>query len=290
VTGFLLGLCFGAGVALIWLGVVAGVRPSRPMAPARLAGLLKDGAIDVPAFVFVVIVVACAASAALLVWWIIDVPALVAAGVLGGACIPIGWARNRRDRLARERERAWPAVLNQLADALESGLAFPAAVAHVTASGPVVLRGEFAAFGARLRGDDMASAVEGLRGIGERTADSVALLLRAALVDTPTGGLAPVLRELASVLSERLQGREKARTRAANLRVEAAIVALSPILILLLFGSTSPEFLSAYRTVGGTFVLLIGGLLIYGCYVAMRRLGRVPEPRRTRPTSEGGRS
>lgn len=288
-TGFLLGLCFGAGVALIWLGVVVGVRFSRPTAPARLNVLLRDAAIGVPALVFVVIVTACAATAGLLVWWIIDVPALVVAGVLGGACIPIGWARSRREHLRQERERAWPAVLNQLADALESGLAFPAAVAHVTASGPAVLRGEFAAFGARLRGDDMASAVEGLRGIGERTADSVALLLRAALVETPTGGLAPVLRELASVLVERLQAREKARTRAANLRVEAAIVALSPILILLLFGSTSPQFLSAYRTVAGTFVLFIGGLLIYGCYAAMRRLGRVPEPRRTRP-SEGGRS
>jgi tight adherence protein B len=289
VTGFLLGLCFGAGVALIWLGVVVGVRPSRTATPARLDALLRDGAIGVPALVFVVIVVACAVSAALLVWWIIDVPALVAAAVLGGAYIPIVWARSRRDRLRRERERAWPAVLNQLADSLESGLAFPAAVAHVTASGPVVLRGEFAAFGARLRGDGIASAVEGLRGVGERTADSVSLLLRAALVDTPTGGLSPVLRELAGVLAERLEAREKARTRAANLTAEAAIVALSPILILLLFGSTSPEFLSAYRNVGGTFVLLIGGLLIYGCYSAMRRLGRVPEPRRTRP-SEGGRS
>ncbi|HUB73494.1 MAG TPA: type II secretion system F family protein [Solirubrobacteraceae bacterium] len=288
-TGFLLGLCFGAGVALIWLGVVVGVRFSRPTTPARLDALLRQAAIGVPAVVFVVIVMAGAVSAGLLVWWIIDVPALVAAGVLGGAFLPIGWAQSRRDRLLRERERAWPAVLNQLADALESGLAFPAAVAHVTASGPVVLRGEFAAFSARLRGDDIASAVEGLRGIGERTADSVALLLRAALVDTPTGGLSPVLRELAGVLAERLQAREKARTRAANLRVEAAIVALSPIFILLLFGSTSPQFLSAYRTVGGTFVLFVGGLLIYGCYAAMRRLGRVPEPRRTRP-SESGRS
>jgi Flp pilus assembly protein TadB len=287
VTGFLLGLCFGAGVALIWLGVVAGVRFSRPTTPARLDTLLREGAIGVSAVVFVMIVMAGAVSAGLLVWWIIDVPALVVAGVLGGACIPIGWARSRRDHMLRERERAWPAVLNQLTDALESGLAFPAAVAHVTASGPAVLRGEFAAFGARLRGDDIASAVEGLRGVGERTADSVARLLRAALVDTPTGGLAPVLRELANVLAERLQAREKARTRAANLRVEAAIVALSPILILLLFGSTSPEFLSAYRTGGGTFVLFIGGLLIYGCYAVMRRLGRVREPRRTRPSESG---
>ena len=51
-------------------------------------------------------------------------------------------------------------------------------------------------FTARLRGADLDTALEGLRGAGERTADSVALLLRAALVELPAGGLAPVLREL----------------------------------------------------------------------------------------------
>ena len=39
--------------------------------------------------------------------------------------------------------------------------------------------------------------------------------------------------------------------------------------------------LDAYRGVGGTVVLLIGGALIWGCYLLMRRLGKVPEPQRT---------
>lgn len=42
--------------------------------------------------------------------------------------------------------------------------------------------------------------------------------------------------------------------------------------------------LEAYQTPAGTLVGVIGGLLIFGCYLLMRRLGRVPEPRRT----EGG--
>ncbi|MHB8243640.1 MAG: type II secretion system F family protein, partial [Solirubrobacteraceae bacterium] len=143
------------------------------------------------------------------------------------------------------------------------------------------LRGEFAAFGARLRGADLASALDGLRHSGERTADSVALLLRAALLELPTGGLASVLRELSRVLSERLDAREKARSRAANVNVEAAILALSPIAILLLVGASSPGYLDSYRTTGGTIVALVGGALIFGCYLLMRKLGRVPEPRRT---------
>lgn len=207
--------------------------------------------------------------------------AVVVAAVIAGICSPLAWARSRREGRARERERAWPAVLAQLADALEAGLAWPAAVALVAESGPVALRGEWAAFTTRLRGSDLDTALEGLRGAGERTADSVVLLLRAALVELPTGGLAPVLRELSQVLSERLEAREKARSRASAMHVEAAILALSPIVILLLIGAASPGYLNAYRSVGGTIVSLIGGGLIFGCYLLMRKLGQVPEPRRT---------
>jgi Flp pilus assembly protein TadB len=90
-----------------------------------------------------------------------------------------------------------------------------------------------------------------------------------------------VLRELSQVLGERLEAREKARSRASTMHVEAAILALSPIVILLLIGAASPGYLNAYRSIGGTFVALLGGGLIFGCYLLMRKLGRVPEPRRT---------
>ena len=125
------------------------------------------------------------------------------------------------------------------------------------------------------------SAIDGLTESGERTADTVALLLRASLLELPAGGLAPVLRELAGVLTERLEAREKARSRASTLQLEAAILALSPIVLFLLVGLASPAYLEAYRTPGGTLVGVIGGLLIFGCYLLMLRLGRVPEPRRT---------
>ena len=116
---------------------------------------------------------------------------------------------------------------------------------------------------------------------GERTTDTVALLLRAGLLELPSGRLAPVLRELSGVLSERLEAAEKARTRASSLQVEAAILAVSPAVLLLLVGAATPAYLDAYKTAAGTAVGAVGGLLIFGCYLLMRRLGRVPEPRRT---------
>jgi tight adherence protein B len=285
--GFLLGLIFAAGIGLVWFGVVADVKVSRPVIPARVSALLAGADLDASPYTFLAMVAGGGVVLGLVAWWIVDVPAVVVAGVIGGVCAPVAWTRSRREHRAIERERAWPAVLAQLADALEAGLAWPAAVALVAESGPMALRPDWTAFTARLRSSDLDTALTGLQDAGEYTADSVVLLLRAALVELPAGGLAPVLRELAQVLGERLEAREKARSRASTMHVEAAILALSPIVILLLIGAVSPGYLNAYRSAGGTFVALLGGGLIFGCYLLMRKLGRVPQPRRT---GRGGRS
>ena len=178
------------------------------------------------------------------------------------------------------RERAWPAALAQLADALEAGLAFPAAIALLGETGPIPLRAEFARMHARLRSDGLAAALEQLAATRERTAGTVALLLRAGLVELPAGGLAPLLRDLSVMLSERFEAREKARTKASSLQLEAAILALSPIVLLLLVGAASPTYLAAYKTAAGTAVAIAGGIAIFACYLLMRRLGRIPEPQR----------
>jgi tight adherence protein B len=279
VTGFLLGLVFAAGVALVWAGVVSGVEIQ--LGIGRIGRLVHQSELPLSLPLFLMVVFASSAIAAVLVWSLVDVPVLALAGAIAGAYAPVAWTARRRARRQRQRERAWPAALAQLADALEAGIAFPAAVALVAEDGPPPLRGDLARFHARLRAGGLVAAIDGLAETAERTADTVALLLRAGLLELPAGGLAPVLRELASVLSERLEAREKARSRASTLQLEAAILALSPIVLLLLVGLASPAYLDAYRTPAGTLVGAIGGLLIFGCYLLMRQLGRVPEPRRT---------
>jgi tight adherence protein B len=277
-SGFLLGLTFAGGVGLLWVGLTRSDDRTRNLTVRRF---VEEHGRRLPLPRFLVFGLVGAFVVGALAWSFARIPILVVVGALIGAYAPVAVGLRRREAGRRERERAWPAALAQLADALEAGIAFPAAVALVAEGGPEPLRAELAAFHARLRTGGLAAALEGLAERGERTSDTVALLLRAGLLELPTGGLAPVLRELAEVLSERFEAREKARTRASTLQLEAGVLALSPIALLLLVGAASPGYLDAYRTAGGTLVAAIGGLLIFGCYLLMRRLGRVPEPRRT---------
>jgi tight adherence protein B len=274
VTGLLLGLVFATGVALVWLGAVAGITLPSPASGQAWPALVRGARTGL-------VLVVPAVAASLVTLDVVGVPILgLSAGVAAGYA-PAVVRRRRREAARVERERAWPAALAQLADALEAGIAFPAAVALVAHAGPPPLRPELAGFHARLRAAGLEAALDGLVGADERSADTVALLLRAGLLELPAGGLAPVLRELSTVLNERFEAREKARSRASSLRLEAAILALSPILLLGLVGLASPAYLDAYRTAQGTVVAAVGAALIFGCYLMMRRLGRVPEPRRT---------
>ena len=272
-TGFLFALCFALGLALLGFGARLEEPLRRLIAQQRnaVAGSWRRALLGA----------ALAVVAAAVAWVVTSVFVLALVAAAAAAYAPVAWLRRKREQDRRERERAWPAALAQLADALEAGVAFPAAVSLLAESGPAPLRSEFVSFQTQLRAGGLEAALDGLAGAGERTADTVALLLRAGLLELPAGGLAPVVRELSLVLAERFEAREKARSRASSLQVEAAVLALSPIVLLLLVGSASPGYLDAYRTPAGSLVAVVCGLLIFGCYLLMRRLGRVPEPRRT---------
>jgi tight adherence protein B len=209
-------------------------------------------------------------------WLLLGLPVVTLLAAVGGAATPFLVARARRSALAREAERAWSGALDQLADALEAGLAFPAAVALVARSGPPLLQGRFDALLEPLRRGELEQAIATLAAGPEQTARSAATLLRAALVDVPSGGLAPLLRELARVARERFDSTERARIRSLSLRREARVLAASPLAFLLLIGWSSPGYLDAYRTTAGTLVSLAAAVAIGGCYFAMLRLGRFP--------------
>lgn len=278
----LLALCFFVGLALLVLGLA---EQTRARVRGRLEDALRrgrDASVVSPRFLLVLMASALIGFA--LGWALTGIPVLALLGAFAGAYAPFVWLRRRNEQAQRARERAWPAALAQLADALEAGLAFPAAVALLGEAGPVPLRAEFARMHARLRSDGLGAALDQLADTRERTPGTVALLLRAGLVELPSGGLAPLLRDLSVMLAERFEAREKARTRASSLQVEAAILALSPIVLLLLVGAASPGYLAAYRSGAGSAVAIAGGLAIFACYLLMRRLGRIPEPQRREQT------
>jgi tight adherence protein B len=274
----LLALCFLAGLVLLVVGLRDG---ERVRGVSRMTVLLRRGReAGILSSRFLLVVIAAALVGLAVGWALSGIPVLAMLGAFAGAYVPSVWLRRRNEQASRARERAWPAALSQLADALEAGLAFPAAIALLGEAGPVPLRLEFARMHARLRNHGLAAALDQLSERRERTAGTVALLLRAGLVELPAGGLAPLLRDLSVMLAERFEAREKARTRASSLQLEAAILALSPIVLLLLVGAASPGYLAAYRTTAGTAVAIAGGIAIFACYLLMRRLGRIPEPKR----------
>ena len=264
-------VAFAGGIGLVWFGVLGEPR----------VGGQRRVSLEVrmqPAARSVLPMAALAVVGAVVAWQLLALPALTLLAAAAGGYLPIGVGRARAQRRSQERERAWPAALDQLADGLEAGLAFPAATAFLVASGPSALREQFSQFYARVRAGELAEGLDELGACGERAAVSVAALLRVAFGDVPTGRVAPVLRELALVLRERWEIRERARSRALSLSREATLLALSPLAFLLLIGASSPGYLAAYRTTGGTVVSLIASLVIFGCYLAMRRLGRIPDP------------
>lgn len=226
---------FSAGVGLVWFGAFTDL-PARSARRLRAAtGVASRLALRVglPALVL-------APICGLAVWHLLGVPALALLAAAGGAYAPLVLQRSRAERQRREREQGWPAALDQLADGLEAGLAFPAAALFVAQSGPSSLRRDFSRFYRSIREGELESGLEELARAPERAAVSAAAILRAAFVDVPTGGVAPVLRELARVLRERWETRERARSRALSLRREAAILAVSPLLFVLLIGASSP--------------------------------------------------
>jgi Flp pilus assembly protein TadB len=277
--GFLFAVCFASGVGLLFFGLLYDVRLPDPT--SRLRALLDAAGVPLDARLFLLLCAAAGTVAGLVVFALLEVPVLGIAAGLGCAWTPIARCRARCERAKRERERAWPAVISQLADSLEAGLAFPAAVALAAHAGPSSLRDELALFHTRLRTSGIDAALEGLGTPGERMSDTVVRLLRAGLVDVPSGRIAPEFRKLARLAGERFEAAEKARSRTEILRAQAAVFSFGPPGLLLAVSALQPKYLDVYKTFAGTLVGIFVGFVIIACYVLMRRLGRVSEPGRT---------
>src|ERR687888_255921 len=131
-TGFLLGLVFAGGVGTIWVGATraddAGDGPIRR--------LIERHRRSIPTPRFAALGLAGAFVLGGLAWSLARMPVLAVVGALAGAYAPVTLDLRRREARRRERERALPAALAQLADALEAGIAFPAAVTLVADGGP----------------------------------------------------------------------------------------------------------------------------------------------------------
>src|SRR5207245_2311857 len=123
------------GLVLIVVGLA---EQKREAASSRITNLWRRGqqaGIISPRFLPTV--VATALAGVTIGWALTGIPVLVVLGGFAGGYAPFVWLRRRNEQGNRARERAWPAGLAQLADALEAGLAFPAAIALLGETGPI---------------------------------------------------------------------------------------------------------------------------------------------------------
>lgn len=284
-SGALLGLVLGAGLACIWWSfwprperIPAGPRTSPltrlqddlTMSGLRSLGLgsLLAGSV---AGALVVFVLALATT---------RVPAFAAAFAGMAVYAPVGFVRARARKRRLSQRQVWPDVVDHVASAVRAGLALPEALVQLADRGPLELREPFAAFAHDYRATGMFS--DSLDRLKARLADPVAdRLIEALRLAREVGGsdLGRVLRALSTFLREDARSRAELEAR-QSWTVNAAKLAMAAPWVVLLMLATRGSALQAYRAPTGVVILLIGAVVSLLAYQVMVRIGRLPDEQR----------
>jgi tight adherence protein B len=281
-TPLLLSLALAAGVYLTFEGLA---RPrERWFGPLQLRAvrefLSRAGLHRVTPRDFLVFSIAAGGAAGLttqlfLGWGVVS-------GLAGAAGLlaPYAYYVRRHDRRRSAVQDALVEAIEQLRDAIRTGLSVQEALVGLARTGPEALRGEFAALSreARLIGFDAALAA-----MRDRLADPVFDVVACALaVNDRLGGrqVSQVLDRLADATRAQLRIQHELRAQQGRTVLSARIVAAAPLAALVGLRATNPAYLAIFDSVGGQ-VVLIGCALGVGLgYMAMLYLTRLPGQRR----------
>ncbi|WP_256839699.1 type II secretion system F family protein [Ornithinimicrobium faecis] len=284
-SGALLGLTLGLGLACIWWSFWPQpeqvVTKRRHPALARLDDdIVLAGITSVRWPGLLAGCVVAAATVLVLGLAVTRVPAvsLAFAGMAGWAPMAAVRARARTKR-SRLRE-VWPDAVDHIASGVRAGLALPEALTQLGQRGPAELRPAFEAFGHDYRASgQFADSLDRLK---ERMADPVAdRLIEALRLAREVGGsdLGRVLRTLSTFLREDARSRAELEAR-QSWTVNAARLAMVAPWIVLLLMATRGTALQAYREPTGVLILFIGAVLSVAAFQIMIRIGRLPEEQR----------
>ena len=232
-TGILLGLTFGIGLACIWWSWWP--KPARvaPMhtRPSLLRTLSDEIALSgVRGLSPRALLIVCAMLGLVtltLAYALTTVPAIALAFAIMAGYGPVVYIRMRaRSRRAQLRD-VWPDVVDHVSSAVRAGLALPEALVQLADRGPEELRPAFALFADDYRATGRFS--ESLDALKDRLADPVAdRLVEALRIAREVGGsdLGRVLRALSQFLREDARSRAELEAR-QSWTVNAARLALA---------------------------------------------------------------
>jgi len=197
-------------------------------------------------------------------------------GLLG----PYIYYTRRHDRRRSAIQDALVDAIEQLRDAIRTGLSVQEALAGLARTGPVALRSEFGALtrDARLLGFEPA-----LIATRDRLADPVFDVVAAALsINDRLGGrlVSQVLDRLADSTRAQLRIEHEVRAQQARTVLSARIVAAAPLVALIGLRATNPRYLSIFDSPVGQLALMCCVASVALGYAAMLYLTRLPGQRR----------
>lgn len=279
--GALVGLTFGLGAVLVFLGLTTPPPAPRVRRHSRTAELLAQAGIEgvtPPQFVAVSVVLGVVGGLGMLAVSRTWVVALAFAGI--AALAPRALVAMRRRRRTNELRELWPEVVDNLASAVRAGMSLPEAVAGLATRGPDTLRPPFQRFAddyrATGRFDDCLDRLK--ERLADPVGDSVAESLRVARA-VGGGELGTLLRTLSGFLRENARTRGELESR-QSWTVNAARLAVAAPWVLLGLLALRPEAVAAYDSAAGAVVLGAGAAVSVVAYRLMLRIARLPEERR----------
>ncbi len=285
-TGILLGLMCGIGLASIWWSWW----PQEPRAtrrrthPSLIRTLGDQIAVSGIQGLTPRLLLSLSAILGLLVFVLVlgttRVPAISLAFAVICGYAPIGFVKMRaRARRAQLRE-VWPDVVDHVSSAVRAGLALPEALVQLADRGPKELRPAFELFADDYRASGRFS--ESLDVLKECLADPVAdRLIEALRIAREVGGsdLGRVLRALSQFLREDARSRAELEAR-QSWTVNAARLAMAAPWLVLAMMATRGSALLAYQETTGVLILAVGAGLSAVAYRLMVHLGRLPQEER----------
>ena len=289
-TALVLALAAAYGIHLAWTSAAMGWtglgpgpatdRSENAARPVR-AWLAQAGLEDVTPGEFIAVTMVLAVVAGVLAFAVFAsaVPSVVAA--IGGGCVPVGIYRTRRRQRRELAQEAWPRIIEEVRILTGAvGRSIPQALFEAGQRAPDELRRAFdAAHREWLLSTDFARTTAVLKDrLSDPTADAACETL---LVAHEVGG-ADLDARLEALVDDRiqdLQGRRDARARQAGVRFARRFVLVVPF-GMALAGMSMGTGRSAYRTPQGQVIVVIGMVLVLGCWLWAGRIMVVPDEQR----------
>lgn len=197
-----------------------------------------------------------------------------------GVLTPQAYLRMRARKRRVALRELWPDAVDDLASAIRAGMSLPEAVGSLSRRGPQQLRGYFTEFAEDYRATGRFN--DALDRLKDRLADPVAdRIIESLRLTREVGGtdLGRLLRTLSQFLREDLRARGELEARQSWTVNGARLAAVAPWVILAML-STRSQTVEAFNTGAGVVVLVVGAVATVGAYLAMARIGRLPEDER----------